>query len=343
MNDAAITGVAIILATAGVAAEAQLMWRFIRDWRTGRAESEDQRTGLRNTVRQGRRRKSGRGAAVVGACMLAPALATAQSAGQEPPKGSEPPAATGPLVISTDRPSFSDGTGIVPMGHFQLETGYTFTFRNRDDVETQKHNGPEILGRVAMVEDRLELRVISSGYVWSRANDGRGSGYASSEGWSDVALGFKLKLTDQSGWLPRLALGAQTTVGTGSDHISSQIAEPTVKLIWSYDLGQSFGEAWKGTGVGGNLNAAWPTSGGDRFAQGQGSVYFTFPVFDGATGFVEYYVIGPNSKGTDAAHYADFGGVYLLNDRVQLDARVGVGLNEEADNAFVGVGMSFLF
>ena len=36
------------------------------------------------------------------------------------------------------------------IGHFQLETGYTFTFRNRDGIETQTHNAPEILARIPL-------------------------------------------------------------------------------------------------------------------------------------------------------------------------------------------------
>jgi hypothetical protein len=247
------------------------------------------------------------------------------------------------LVISTDRPSFSDATGFVPVGHFQLETGYTFTFRNRDGVETQRHNGPEILGRVGVLEDRLELRLITAGYVWSRSDDGTGAGFASNEGWSDSTLGFKLKLADQDHWLPRLALGAQTTLGIGSDNISNQIAEPTLKLIWSYDLGQSLGDDWKGMTLGGNANIVWPTTSGDRFTQAQGSVCLSFPIAESLSGFAEYYVIGPNSKGTDAAHYVDVGGGYLLTNRIQLDARVGLGLNQEADNEFFGVGFSVLF
>jgi hypothetical protein len=249
--------------------------------------------------------------------------------------------ASAPLVISTDRPSFSDGTGFVPMGHFQLETGYTFTYRDRDEVETQRHNGPEVLGRVSLLEDRFELRVITSGYTWSRTDDGNDSDSVS--GWNDVSLGFKLKLTDQNGWLPRLAFGAQTTLGIGSDDISNQIAEPTLKLLWSYDLGTCFGDGWKGFTLGGNANIAWPTTAGDRFTQGQGSIYLSFPIVDRLTGFVEYYVIGPNSKDSDEAHYADFGAVYLLDNRVQLDARVGFGLNDEAGNGYLGVGISFLF
>ena len=86
--------------------------------------------------------------------------------------------------------------------------------------------------------------------------------------------------------------------------------------------------------IGGNLNAAWPTTDGDRFTQGQASIYLAFPLLPRTTGFAEYYVIGPSSKGTDAAHYTDLGATYLLTDRIQLDARVGFGLNQEADNCF---------
>jgi hypothetical protein len=272
-------------------------------------------------------------------CVM-PAAAFAQSAPADPVKFPDEPA---PLTISTDRPSFSDGTGFVPVGHFQLETGYTFTFRDRDEVETQRHNGPEVLGRIGLIDDRFELRVITSGYTWSRSDDGSGSGFATGEGWNDVSLGFKLKLLDQDGWLLRRALGVQTTLGVGSDNISNQVAEPTIKLIWSYDLGESIGESWKGLTLGGNANIAWPTTAGDRFTQGQGSIYLAFPIVDGLSGFAEYYVVGPNSKGTDAAHYVDVGGAYLLNSRVQLDARVGVGLNEESDNVFAGIGLSVLF
>lgn len=251
--------------------------------------------------------------------------------------------ATSSPAISTDRPSFSDGTGFVPTGHFQLETGYLFTFRDRDrdGAETQRHNAPEALARFTLLEDRFELRFITSGYTWACTESGGESD--SVEGWSDLALGFKLKLLDQDRRVPRLAFGAQTTLGGGSEDISTQIAEPTLKLIWSYDLGLSFGDEWKGFTLGGNANIAWPTTGGDRFTQGQGSVYLSFPLVDRLTGFAEYYVIGPTSKDSDEAHYVDVGGVYLLDNRVQLDFRVGVGLNEEADNVFVGMGISFLF
>lgn len=259
-----------------------------------------------------------------------PASAEATSADTPPP----PPAAEAPLVISTDRPGFSDSASIAPVGHFQLESGYLFVHRDRDSVQTNRNIAPELLGRVGVLPNRLELRASWSGWVWSDTESGGES--VDSNGASDLSLGFKLKLIDQDGWIPRLALGFATTVGGGSAVAASQEVEPVVKLIWSSDLG-------KGCTLLGNLNLAFPTTEGERFTQGQASIYFSFPIVARITGFVEYFAIWPAVDGSDGAHSIDGGFSWLLNDRVQFDARVGFGLNNEADNVFAGVGLSVLF
>lgn len=243
-------------------------------------------------------------------------------------------AADKPLAISTDRPSFCDTSGIVPKGHFQLETGYTFTLRDRGGTNSQTSNAPEILARSTIIEDRLELRLSTSGYVWNRTNDG--SGAQTAEGWSDVLPGIKLKLTDQDGALPRLVLEAATTTSVGSDGISNQDIEPIFKLIWSYDLG-------KGFGVYGNFNVTYASTNGERFTQGQGGVCFTYAANDKLSFYGEYFLFGPNAKGTSSAQYLDFGAAYLLTNRVQLDVRAGFGLNQQSNNFFTGAGISVLF
>lgn len=124
---------------------------------------------------------------------------------------------------------------------------------------------------------------------------------------------------------------------------SSQEPEPVLKLLWSIDLGQPLGEKWRGVTIGGNGNLAFPVDEGDHFAQGQGSVYLSFPWMDRLSGFVEYFVIGSGGSASSAAQYVDAGVAYLLDDRVQVDFRVGAGLNSAADNWFIGTGVSFLF
>jgi hypothetical protein len=141
---------------------------------------------------------------------------------------------------------------------------------------------------------------------------------------------------DENGYVPRICLQAATTVGLGSNDISNQDVEPFFKLIWSYDLGHN----WS---IYGNLGVGYLTAGTDRFVQGQGGVCVGYTINDNWSVYGEYYLFGPNSKGTDAAHYIDVGAAYLLTPRIQLDGRVGFGLNEEANNFFTGVGISFLF
>lgn len=311
-----------------VAVEFVLMRQFLADWRDGRTEERG----------RGRRGAAGIWTAVAACGLLGPgAFADGPPANPENIAAIESPITSGevkPLVISTDRPSFCDTAGIVPKGHFQLETGYTFTLRDRDGINSQTSNAPEMLARCTIIEDRLEIRLSTSGYVWSRTNDGTGA--ETTEGWSDAVAGFKFKLTDQDGMLPRLVLEGATTTGAGSDGISNQDVEPVFKLIWTYDLG-------KGFGVYGNFNVAYATTGGERFTQGQGGVCFTYAANDRLSFYGEYFVFGPNAKGTDAAHYLDFGAAYLLTNRVQLDVRAGFGLNKQANNFFTGAGISFLF
>lgn len=263
--------------------------------------------------------------------------AARQSLSQEPLSSSEPSSITPveqPLTISTNRPSFNDTTSIVPIGHFQLETGYTFTFRDRDDVETQTHNAPELFARIPLLEDRLELQFGTSGYIWSRSDDG--SGFDSTEGFSDMSVGLRLKVADQAGWRPRIAVQASTTTGIGTDGISNQTAEPTFKFLWSYSLED-------GWGIYGTAGIGYLTAGDDRFIQGQGGICLSKTLSEKWSVYGEYYVFGPSSKGTDAAHYISGGAAYLITSRIQLDGRIGFGLNDEANNVLAGVGISFLF
>jgi hypothetical protein len=243
---------------------------FISDWRDARREVNHTKLGVQRGLSKTGSARHRALLSCAAVAMLAPLAAKAHTddsaASNDPMKlqsaaalqpssaATTPAATTSDLTISTDRPSFSDGTGIQPLGTLNIETGYTFTFRKRDGAENQRHNGPEVLARVGILEDRLELRLITAGYTWARTNDGSGSGYQSAHGWNDMTAGFKLKVIDQKGWIPRLAVEAQTTLGVGSDSVSNQIAEPTIKLLWSEDLGEAVGETWKGWVIGGNAN-----------------------------------------------------------------------------------------
>ena len=238
-----------------------------------------------------------------------------------------------PAIISTDRGSFGDSTSIMPPFRLNLESGFTVAWRDRDGTDRQVINGPEILARVGLIEDILEFRALWSGYVDSREDSA--TGRTTAEGFADVALGVKLKLLDQNGLLPRTVLVAQTYVGTGNAEVTGDV-DPTVKAALSWDLGS-------GWALLANAGAAWPSDAEGHYTQGIGSILASWTVLEETTLFAEYYALFPIGRDDDAAHAVDFGVWQRIGPSVQLDARIGFGLNDAADDVLVGAGISFLF
>src|SRR5262245_25520116 len=139
-----------------------------------------------------------------------------------------------PPPISPNRPTFSDGTSLVPLGHLQIETGWTFARRTESTAETVRHNGPEVLVR-ARVGESLEARLLWNGVVWSDIDAPTGD--AHDRGGSDVALAIVVPVFAQQHLRPAIAIELLSTLGVGSEAFSSQHADPTAKLLWSYGGG----------------------------------------------------------------------------------------------------------
>ncbi|MCC6673154.1 MAG: transporter [Planctomycetes bacterium] len=239
--------------------------------------------------------------------------------------------------ISPNRPTFSDGTTLVPVGHAQLETGYTFTKRSEGGVKTERHNAPEVTARYRALE-ALELRILWAGQAWSETES---AGVTTrDDGGTDLGLAAVVPITEQDGWRPALALELVSTLGIGSSGFCSGHADPAAKLLWSYGAGHL--PEW--LGVGGNLIVAYPTEAGDRFTQTAVSLYATVtPGAGDTTFFGEWYVITPYANNLDEAQSTDFGVVHRLSRNIAVDARVGFGLDARADDLFAGFGISFLF
>lgn len=249
-----------------------------------------------------------------------------------------------PLVGSlvTDRPDFTESALAVPRGRVQLEAGYTFTSDKEDGVRTKDHTFPELLLRVGLVDD-VELRVAWSGWSLTRKefnakNDvGRTvKMHTRDNGGTDMNLGFKFHLLNQNGWVPEFGVIVSADLPTGASGKTSGDSDPNLGLLWSYDLTDDLG-------IAGNVNFAVPTSEKGRFLQTSASVSMGYSLTDELGAYVEYYGFYNNDRNTDAAHYANGGVTYLITDNFQVDVRVGAGLNEEADDFFVGTGFAWRF
>lgn len=242
-----------------------------------------------------------------------------------------------PLV--TDRPDFTESTDAVPPGRYQLEGGYTFTLDDRRARRSRSHAAPELLLRSGLFED-LELRIGWEGYMWlneqvpDRSRAGRSILRTErSHGDSDLYLGIKHKLVEQDGWRPHFGLIPAVTVPSGSADASSGDVDPEIKAAWAYDLAE-------GLSLAGNFNLGVPTDEGRRFIQPAASVSLAFDVLENAGAYVEYFGFYPAARDSGAAHTLNGGVSWRITERFQIDWRAGIGLNNEADDFFTGIGFA---
>ena len=252
-------------------------------------------------------------AASTGLLVLAVSVAAAQQRDSLPP-------------IDTDRPDFTDGVHTLAVGHWQLETGYTYQ-RARGADGGHTHSVPEALVRFGLLP-RIELR-IGENYL---VQQGDGADAGTVRGFDDTYLGTKIGASGQHGLLPSLSFEVKANIPTGSDGISAHRVLPggAVLLGWESSGPWSAGIEAFGTG----------TASGD--AQMVGSLSVQYQASTRAQFYGEVFTLQPidAGPGSGPAHYANSGVLWLLGNDMQVDARVGVGLNQNADRFFFGLGFA---
>lgn len=228
--------------------------------------------------------------------------------------------------IATDRPSFSDTPGIIPMGRWQLESGYTFNKAGDSEFQTIG----ELLLRFPL-NAQLELRLSNLGF--GRANASGGG----AQGLLDPILGVKYRFqSGVSGKTPDLAFVVQTTLPLGSTDFRVRRSQPTIKFAGYYQIDSVNGTGW---------NVVYSSLGpsGGAFDQWAISGYWSRTINAKTGAFIEIYHLMPVSNGGPNATFADAGISYLLDKATQIDFRVGSGFNQKRDGWFIGAGIAFRF
>jgi hypothetical protein len=83
---------------------------------------------------------------------------------------------------------------------------------------------------------------------------------------------------------------------------------------------------------------------GSSYTEWAQSWTIAYSLADKLGAYTEWFAFFPNSADTaKPQHYFNGGFTYLLCNDVQWDIRAGVGLNEAADDYFVGTGFSVRF
>lgn len=245
--------------------------------------------------------------------------------------------------MSSDRPGFSDSYSVVPRGYSHLESGYTFTYDYERSTRLANHTLGEFSLRTGLM-DNFELRIKWTGGSFTETHfedtSPRTGRHITREdhddGATDMSIGFKTQLLKQKGWIPNLSIIPAISIPTGSRNKTTGDVDPEVRVAWNYALS----DKWSVYGVG---LATWLSDGDGRFFQSGASLATYYQFTPKLGGFVEYYGLYPSTRDSDCQHNINFGPVILLDENIQVDIRVGFGLNEEAPDFFAGIGFCTRF
>jgi len=220
--------------------------------------------------------------------------------------------------IITDRPDFTESTDIVPKGKYQAEFGYTF-----NKVEkTESPSFGELLVRIPL-HQKVEFRLGFNSFVLLNEQANNQSGI------QDATLGLKVNIVEREKL--NLAVIGATLIPSGSNEFGEKEVQPIIILAAAVPINEKFTLASNGS-----ISSAYSEQ--DRFIQGAFSISSGFSLTPKMGIFFEYFGFFQDSKQGPNVNFINGGATYLINNDLQIDMRVGLGLNGINPEYFVGVG-----
>ncbi len=232
--------------------------------------------------------------------------------------------------FSFDRPGAGMGTGITPVGKLAWEQSLPSASYNETTVDGAKQktvtlNG-DMLFRTGLAKD-LELQLGWQGPAWTKVK--RAGQSVEEDGLGDVSIGVKKAIHLDDDKLS-MALLAEAILATGNDGFTNHDDIYSLSSVVAYDLSDLISTSitmryeaqdsnWAVTAV--------PT--------------IEYKIADKWSGFSE--LVYRKAESEPYQYSLGSGVIYALNERMQLDASVGVDLNGEDKSYQSGLGVSFLF
>lgn len=232
--------------------------------------------------------------------------------------------------FSFDRPGAGMGTGITPVGQLAWEQGLPTVSYQQQTVDGEKEktltlNGDMLL-RTGLAKG-LELQLGWQGPVWQQHK--RAGMTKENNGLGDVSIGLKKAINLHDDRLT-MALLAEAILATGNDEFTAHDDIYSLTSAVAYEFSDLIGTSITMRYEAQNSNwavTAIPT--------------IDYKIAGKLSGYSEF--IYRKAESQDYEYGLGTGLVYAVNNRMQLDASVGVDLNGDARSYNGGLGVSVLF
>lgn len=222
--------------------------------------------------------------------------------------------------IQADRPDQTETPALVPKGMFQVETGFTF---QKNDALSKSLGLPSTLWKYG-VNDNFELRLITE-FLSEEINNEKFNGF------TPVSVGFKVKLTDENGIIPKTSfVGHISLPNAASKEFKTEFFAPEFRFVMQHTLSEKLSFSY-------NLGAEW-----NGFSAEPTFLYTLttgYSITKKLGSYIELFGFAPQN--VKANHNLDGGITYLINHNFMLDLSSGIGISKNAPKNYFAFGFSF--
>jgi hypothetical protein len=226
--------------------------------------------------------------------------------------------------IRADRPDQSETSFLVPKGYFQAELGFSIT----DTDPGYLYAYPSALWKYGLT-DNFELRLVTQ-YITIQDDPA-----PDQNGFLPLAVGFKSRLSEQKGILPKMSfIGQLRLPGVVSEDFETTYLAPELRLAFDHIVSDFFS-------VGYNVGLFW--DGEDPEPIVLYSLTTGFSISKRLGLFAEVYGATPQRESDPLQLYADAGLTYLIGNNLLLDVSASQGITNDAPLRYVAAGFSYRF
>jgi hypothetical protein len=226
--------------------------------------------------------------------------------------------------IETDRPGISEGAFLVPKGYFQMEHGFSIEDTDPGFI----YSYPSSLWAYG-VNENFEIRLKTQFITIQKEPN------PDLNGWLPLAAGFKSKLTDQHGVLPKISfIGEMTFPGIVSADLETTYFAPRLILVFHHHVSDFLSIDYNG-------GAEWDGE------TGEPNFLYSFEpsinIFRRIGLFAEVYGSTPQRESGPIELRGDAGITLLVGQDLLLDFSAGQGITNDAKERFIEFGLSYRF
>jgi hypothetical protein len=242
--------------------------------------------------------------------------------------------------MSTDRPDTTESPYTVDAGHFQVELSfvdYTLDKRNGEGETTHALSVAPVLFKAGLLNN-VDVQFGLEPYTLVRVKDRAADDSDSFSGFGDTLIRLKVNLLGNDSGDVAFALMPYVKLPTASDELGNDDVEYGLIAPLALALPGEFSLSLMG-----ELDIVRDPDDERYTLDLVHTVSIGHALIGELNGYIEYAGFANLNGADDYRGYLDAGVTYALNQDVQLDAGVRLGLTRAADDLGVFAGVSFRF